>query len=183
MFFLGHLGIGSRVVQPVTQGLPQRYVLWGTVLPDLLDKPLYYGLSWFFSKRGAELGIISGSRSLGHTAITLLLLSSFAWIRKSKILAALSLGVASHLVLDSLSDLMQNSPESLSSGFIETTLLWPFLGLQFPTIPYHSLQEHLSIWQRPVLVWTEALGLFLLFEQSRFNVWKKNSSYRTKRRK
>ncbi|MBI5201898.1 MAG: metal-dependent hydrolase, partial [Elusimicrobia bacterium] len=41
MIFFGHLGLGDALAAPVRRGLPRRWVLLGTVLPDLLDKPLY----------------------------------------------------------------------------------------------------------------------------------------------
>jgi hypothetical protein len=46
MFFFGHLGVGATLVRPWKERLPFRWVLLGAVLPDLIDKPLYYGLSW-----------------------------------------------------------------------------------------------------------------------------------------
>ena len=51
MFFFGHLGAGSRLASPFSKGLPRGLLLLGTLLPDLIDKPLFYGLLFL---RGLE---------------------------------------------------------------------------------------------------------------------------------
>lgn len=166
MFLLGHLGIGSRLVRPFTKGLSYRMVLLGTVLPDLIDKPLYYILSWTTGKKGADLGLISGTRTFGHTAAFLIVITLTAVVRKSKPLAALALGIASHLLLDSLADIWSGKAYSQS---IQEVILWPFSNWHFPITPYHGIAEHLSIWNRPVVFWGEVVGLmFLALDYRRF---------------
>lgn len=148
MLLFGHLGLGSRIVSPWTRGLPRKYVLIGTMLPDLIDKPLYYGLSDFLKKNGIE--IISGTRTFGHTAVLLLVLAVTAAYKKSRPLAALTLGIASHLLLDSLGDSKRQA------------LLWPWFDGRFPIYPYQGATDHLhSLIHRPYIFWGECLGLLL----------------------
>jgi len=156
MLFFGHLGVGSKLVSPWTSGLPRRAVLLGTILPDLIDKPLYIGLALVTGKRGAELGLISGSRTLGHTAILLVLLAAGAIARRSKVLAALALGMATHLFLDNLSD------RFLPAGHDPSALVamaWPFMGSAFVAIKPHP---GVSEWVTPFLIGAEIIGIGLL---------------------
>jgi membrane-bound metal-dependent hydrolase YbcI (DUF457 family) len=167
MFLFGHLGIGSKIISPLTRGLSRKAVLIGTILPDLIDKPLYYGLSAITKKQGSDLGIISGTRTFGHTALFLLLLTLISIARKSKLFAALALGTASHLLLDSWLTLF--GPKIHHDHF-QIVLLWPWKGWNFPVIPYHGLGEHLSIISRPDLYWPELIGLAILL----WDYWKQN---------
>src|ERR1700733_5728748 len=100
MIFFGHLGIGLKTAQPFRRDLPLKPLLLGTLLPDLIDKTLYYGLSFATGRRGAELRLISGTRTFGHTILFTLALGAIAARRRSKTLAALALGSATHLFLD-----------------------------------------------------------------------------------
>ena len=129
MFIFGHLGIGSKLVHPFSRGLSDKAVLLGTILPDLIDKPLYYGFSFFTRKQGAELGMISGTRTLGHTALFLVLLTSSAYIKKSRFLTALSLGVATHLLRVARADNFLNNFYNFP---IHSVLFWPFIIANFP---------------------------------------------------
>ena len=162
MFFFGHLGIGSKLASPLTskKGLPKAAVLIGTVLPDLIDKPLYYVLSYATGKHGTELGLICGSRTFGHTAILTIFVSIAALIRKSRWIAGLALGMATHLLLDNLRIGEHGLPEASINSL--HALLWPALGYQFPAYVYKGLTNHLEQVQIPVVFWTEILGLMLL---------------------
>lgn len=126
MFVLGHLGIGSFIAKPWRTGLPRRALLIGTLLPDLIDKPLYYLASAWSGEHG--YGIITGTRTFGHTAIFNLTLASAMFLSKSKTLAALTLGVATHLLLDGIGDHFKGS-------LVSIPLLWPFTEQVFPIIP------------------------------------------------
>jgi hypothetical protein len=159
MFFFGHLGIGSKIVSPLTRGLPKKAVLLGTILPDLIDKPLYYGLSLATGKQGSDLGLVSGSRTFAHTALFLLVITCAAILRRSKPLAALSLGIASHLLLDSLSSYLISHPQQ---EIFRSVIMWPLNGWAFPIIPFHNLGEHLSTISQPSSLAAEGIGLILL---------------------
>lgn len=172
MFIFGHLGIGSRIVKPFSRGLRLRFVLLGTLLPDLIDKPLYYSLSWSTGLTSDELGLISGTRTFGHTALLLLAISGVAVWRRSRILAAIALGVSSHLFLDMLGDYFSTSSElarSLQAISADSNgpgtlnaILFPFLGFDFPDQPFLDADAHLQSFNRMYIWLTEILGLSIL---------------------
>lgn len=165
MFIFGHLGIGSKLVSPWTKRLPKRWVFLGTLLPDLIDKPLYYGLSLATGKRSAELGLISGTRTVGHTGLLTLSVAFYAFARRSKAAAALSLGMASHLFLDNLSEQWMISSRGIESLGEPTTLwalLFPFLGVRFPVMPYENFSQHLASIGMAHLLIGEAVGMAIL---------------------
>lgn len=159
MIFFGHLGIGNALSWPFRRGLLRKWILFGTVASDLLDKSIYYGWAYWTGKHGAELGLISGTRTFGHTGIFLLLLSTLAFVFKSRRLAGLSIGISTHLLLDGLSDsyfMMKGVSQ------IKSAIFWPFSGIDFPVIPYHSIHDHVSSWSQPFLIVSEVLGVALL---------------------
>jgi hypothetical protein len=158
MFLLGHLGVGSKLASPWSRGLSRKALLLGTVLPDVFDKPLYYGLVFLTGQRGAQLGMMAGPRLFGHTALFLGVLSFLAFFRRSKLLAAIALGVATHLLLDNVYDSF--APVGPRSAFI--ALVWPWFGLQFPVIPAPTLRAHLEGFFQPPVMIGEVLGALLL---------------------
>ena len=165
MFVFGHLGIGNTLATPFRRGLARRWILVGTLLPDLIDKPIYYLLIWIRGVRGAELGLISGGRTFGHTALTLAGLGLISMILKSRLVAALAVGLATHLVLDGISDVYWTSQ---GRGPIESALFWPFLTNHFPVSPYNSMGEHFWSFANPFAIVTELAGAGLLF----WETWK-----------
>src|SRR5262245_35432229 len=103
MFVLGHLGIGSWIAARRVRAGQRGWLLFGTRLPDLIDKPLYYALSLATGRHGRELGLISGTRTFGHT----LLLVAVLWILLPRRAGTpLALGMLTHLGLDELGDLL-----------------------------------------------------------------------------
>lgn len=161
MWVFGHLGIGSKLAQPLGRKLPYGWLLLGTLLPDLIDKPLYYGLSWASGLRADQLGLISCTRTFGHTGIFLLVLLVAAWIRRSKTTAAVGLGVATHLALDLFQDqiaILYGIAVPPSSALLALT--FPFE--RFGIMPYSDVQEHLKSGRHPLLYLTEAAGLLIL---------------------
>ena len=164
MFVLGHLGIGSKLVQPVMggkgpAGLPRRWMLLGTLLPDLMDKPLYWGLVIFTHRQAPMLEWIRGTRAFGHTALFLLLLTLFAMLRRSKAAAALAIGVASHLLLDHISD---HFVWNTGMAIRYSELVWPAFGWEFPSSPYKNLGAHAWHIFQPFLFGAELVGGSLL---------------------
>lgn len=159
MFIFGHLGLGSKLVSPWAARLPRRWLLLGTLLPDLIDKPIYYGLSWLEGTRGAELGLISGTRTFGHTVALLLVIAIGAYFRRSPATAALALGMATHLALDGVFDSLRGIEVATS---LLPAMLWPFLGRGFPVAQAEGLGQHLSSLREPVLLGGELAGALLL---------------------
>lgn len=129
MIFFGHIGItigtvkiyeklSKRNINSVdTLNIDYRGVLIGSILPDLIDKPIG---AFFFRNT------FHNSRILGHTllfSILLLIIGTISINRKRKDFS-LQLGVGStiHLILDSM---------WLYPGI----LFWPYFGLKFPERP------------------------------------------------
>jgi hypothetical protein len=157
MFWLGHSGIGLQLSKLVDRDPPLKPLLLGTLLPDLIDKPLYYGLSWATHKHGAELGIISGTRTFGHTLLLTATVYAAGRIRKSRTLEALGLGMATHLLLDMITDF------SVRDGtFSMSAFAWPLLGWQFPIYPFYNWHEHIASGKNPFIFVTEVLGALCL---------------------
>ena len=155
MFVLGHLGIGKRLAaRPFRQYSPvdRRAFFVGALLPDLIDKPLYYIPAWVTGREGAAAGILSGTHLFAHTGLFLGLLAVAALITRSRPLRALVIGVTTHFVLDAV---------GLSLG--RQTLLWPLLGWHFPTYSFRSLTEHLGTIFYPVTLIGETLGAAILW--------------------
>ena len=100
--------IGSRIVVPVAA--------LGAILPDIVDKPLGHLLLQ---------GTLDSGRIYAHTLLFLglvIVAGVVAWRYKlTPLVLVVAMGVASHLVLDTMWD----NP---------VTLLWPALG---PFVPYH----------------------------------------------
>lgn len=154
MFVLGHLGLGKAIAaRPYRSFTPaeKRAFFAGALLPDLIDKPLFYVPFWLTGRRGAEAGILSGTHLFAHTMLFLLAVTALAWTRRSPVLRALAIGVATHFVLDCV---------GLSMGL--GTLLWPLFGWHFPVYPFRNLGQHLWTVMNPVTLTGELLGAAVL---------------------
>lgn len=158
MFVLGHMGIGSKLVRPWIKGLPLRWVFFGTLFPDLIDKPVYYLFSFLTGKRGLELGLISGTRTFGHTGLLLLAITLFALLRKSRPMAAFGAGMMTHLFLDNFVEHFTH----FDSDPVHLALLFPLQGMRFPVVPFQDLQNHLSSMWNSFTIWGEIVGGGLL---------------------
>ncbi|HUQ31184.1 MAG TPA: metal-dependent hydrolase [Pyrinomonadaceae bacterium] len=178
MFIFGHLGIGSKMVYPWRAELPRAALLLGTILPDLIDKPLYYIPVAFVGREAATQSLISGTRTFGHTLILLLAVVVLAVLKRSRLLAALAAGMATHNLLDLIGDQVQ-----LGMGWAEMgpgpsgihALLWPLLGWDFPasttTIIGHGLQL-----MNPWFIGCEVAGLCILLWDYRRRKSRRESS-------
>lgn len=157
MFVFGHMGIGKRLAGPFGARLPTKWLLLGTLMPDIIDKCIFYISSLFVGIETVKMSFLGGSRAIGHTGLFLIALSLFAYIRKSKILAALVMGMATHLVLDNIGDHLQGFNESSATH----ALLFPLYA--FSKYPFSGVADHLHTFFSPVILGAEALGAFLLF--------------------
>lgn len=156
MFVLGHLGIGGRLAAPFIAVGERRLMLLGTLLPDLIDKPIYYGLSLATGRHGAALGLISGTRTFGHTALFALLVWLLLRRRHG---GAIALGMATHLALDALGDLFAYGaagPPAMAAVF------FPLLGPHFPIATFTSISEHAATLLHHYVVAGELIGASLL---------------------
>ncbi|MBL4930739.1 metal-dependent hydrolase [Clostridium paridis] len=124
MIFFGHLGLTTGAMKiyekvssekyDIKTKLDYRVILIGSILPDIIDKPIGAGIF---------RGIFHNSRIFAHTlifSVSLLLLGGYKLYKsnKNKILL---LGISSsiHLILDSM-------------WLFPSILLWPYLGFKFP---------------------------------------------------
>ena len=134
MLPLGHMGIGRRLVAPWSEGLPIWPIYLGCVVPDIIDKPLYH-LGKLITGHTPVFGVITGTRTVGHTTVLAVLIGVLALWRRSNWWKALALGMASHLVLDTLGDfvnLMSPGPKSAGPSGGISAVFWPALGWSFP---------------------------------------------------
>ena len=155
MFALGHLGIGKKIAaRPYHRfsALEKRAFFLGALLPDLIDKPLFYIPFWLTGRRGAAAGILSGTHLFAHTGLFLLALVAAALITRSPSARAVAIGVATHFVLDLA---------GLSMGV--RTLLWPLFGWHFPAYPFRNLGMHLRTILNPITLAGELLGAAILW--------------------
>ena len=175
MFVLGHLGIGSFLAARRVRAEQLAWLLLGTLLPDIIDKPLYYLLVLATGRRGAELGLISGTRTFGHTVLLAVLL----WLLlPRRIGTPLFVGIATHLFLDELGDIAGVLFPALGThgrpGMM-SAILFPLLGPHFPVSPYRSTLEHILSLANGYVVAGEVVGAVLLLWQWRTGVFKRLS--------
>lgn len=173
MWLFGHLGIGGKIAAPISKKLPYGWLLFGTILPDVIDKPLYYGLSLASGKVGYAVGLISCTRSIGHTGLFVVIVACIAVFSKSKPFAAITLGVLTHLFLDGAQDYwVRHVLEVAGNSSLAMAALFPFhpgfYSPRFAEMPTSSLGEHLKLGFRPIVWVTEGIGLALLA----FDYWK-----------
>jgi len=124
MFVFGHLGITLGLFKllehklPVLKGrIDYAAVLLGSMLPDLIDKPI---------GRVIFSGTIDNGRIFAHTLLFFIVLcavSFYLWKRKDDI-RPMFLSAASfcHLIQDNMWE-------------VPATLFWPLMGWQFPSNP------------------------------------------------
>jgi hypothetical protein len=166
LFVLGHVGIGVALAAPrlPPDARTVRFLVLGTLLPDLVDKPLYYALSLLTGRAGADLGLISSTRSFGHTLLFCLLLYLVLPRRFALPLAA---GMITHLFLDEMGDLFAvvwPRPGPPRQGpATAAAILFPLLGPHFPVLPFSTASEHVRALIDPYTLLGEALGAVLIY--------------------
>lgn len=130
MLPLAHLGIGSAIAHPISGKRHSWWLLLGTILPDIIDKPLFFlmGVYAHFDHGGW----VPGKRGFAHTLVFLMMMAATARFRNSQAWKAVTFGVATHLVLDIFSKAF--TPNGLEGSL--SVLFWPFLGFSFPVLSY-----------------------------------------------
>jgi hypothetical protein len=148
MFVFGHIGIGRKLASPWSRDLPHVPLIAGMLLPDLIDKPLYYARLWDY---------VSCTRTFGHTGLLLLLLLLCGYLLRSRALLALGLGDATHLLLDWVIDGFGHAYGSSTWMAFTWPILYGEFAYYFSSLPTHAG----SFLIRPVVA-TEVIGLALI---------------------
>jgi inner membrane protein len=140
------VSISTRLgLDSLSRFLDIRILMIGALVPDIIDKPLSF------------LGFGNG-RSIAHTLIIFLIVLSIALFlyasMKRTWLLAISIGIFTHLILDS----MWVAPQ---------TLFWPFQGWVFPAAHQKIGFGQISIWwntllTNPRLDVSEAIGFLIV---------------------
>ena len=158
MFLFGHVGLTwggvlaaeeassrlpalGRLARALEGGLDYRFVILGSMLPDVIDKPLgIYILG----------GGLSNGRIFAHTLLfigLLLLASQLTRASFRPALAFTALGAGVHLLLDR----MWEEPH---------TLLWPLLGWRFERVSVSGWSGHMleQLFSDPYTYASEVVG-------------------------
>jgi inner membrane protein len=123
-----------------------RVLLIGSLLPDIIDKPIGY---YFFRET------FGNGRIFGHTLLFLVLITAAGYIlfrlRRKVWLLTLAAGTFVHLILDE----MWHAP---------ATLFWPFLGFTFARVDFTDWLSNLlqSLLSFPAVYLPELVGLAVL---------------------
>ena len=140
MFLLRHLGIGLGLAWllswKATTRIDYRLVLFGAILPDLIDKPLAYvtGLD---------------SRLWAHTFLFLFAILALSFVPMLRGLRLVGFGVATHLLLD----MIWNQP----------AIVWyPAYGWSFPIAPFNVDRWFDTLLHDPYVQAGEIVGLVVL---------------------
>ena len=140
MFLLGHLGIGLGLAWLLSWKSPTRIdyrlVLFGAILPDLIDKPL---------------GYVTGldSRLWAHTFLFLFAILALSFVPALRVLRLVGFGVATHLLLD----LIWNQP----------AIVWyPAYGWSFPMAPFNVDRWFETLFHDPYVQVGEIVGFVIL---------------------
>ena len=168
MFVFGHLGIGSGLVLLAKRDLPLGGVLAGTLAPDLVDKPLFYGLVRTRVLPEAACAMLRGTRTIGHTllAAALVALVAFALRPERRAwLAGVALGMVSHDALDVLSDAVASAhmhvPFTFAGSGAWRAAFFPLAGTPFgASLQFDFFQHFLA--SLKLHAPTEILGAALL---------------------
>jgi hypothetical protein len=158
MFVFGHVGVGRALLARWRDRLPAVPLIVGMLLPDVIDKPLYYSRLWAF---------VSCTRTFGHTGLLLAALVAAAYAWRSRPLAALSAGMATHLLLDCAFDWPPFGPNS--SAWI--ALAWPGYSRDFALFYFPSIATHAARLLSSTTIVGEAAGLLLLG----WELWRRSS--------
>jgi hypothetical protein len=150
MFVFGHLGFGQQLAYPWRQRLPRWPLLLGMLLPDLIDKPLYYSRVSDF---------ISCTRTVGHTGLLCLAFLALGFALRKRALVAIGAGMVTHLALDLFLDVLTG--DQAKTTWIAMT--WPFRSGHFADVYIASIAEHSRRLLTVETIVGEIAGIALLF--------------------
>lgn len=149
MFVLGHLGFSRALIEPLRTKVDLRPFFLGALLPDLIDKPIFYLFP----------GIIAGTRGYAHTLLFMIVIFLVAQFFKSRVALSIAFGVLAHLLLDNVGDYL-HIENSLVKSY--QTLFWPMRGYDFPSTAYLTIVDQANRLRSPYLIITESIGFLLL---------------------
>ncbi|WP_135603929.1 metal-dependent hydrolase [Methanococcoides sp. NM1] len=125
MFILGHLGVTlgiffilEHILPPLKGRLDYRYIAFGALLPDILDKLI---------GRVIFAETIGNGRIIGHTLAFCLVITLLSYYRYRLSKDTHIFQITGACFFHLLEDRMWTAPE---------TLFWPALGWDFPVCPY-----------------------------------------------
>jgi hypothetical protein len=151
VLFFGHIGFGHGLVTPWRRDMTFWMVTLGALLPDILDKSLYYFSSGH---------LVATTRTFGHTGAAVLLCWALAY--RYRWLVGLAAGATTHVSLDLALDRLSPVGRAMNSAWIAFT--WPVHGLDFPHEEYTRIGAHLGDllgdWR---IVVCEVLGVALTY--------------------
>jgi len=140
MFLLAHLGIGLGLAWLLSwksnARLDYRFVLFGSILPDLIDKPLGIGL-------GLE------TRIWAHTFLFLFAILALSFVPGWRALRFIGFGAATHLLLDEI----WSQPD---------VALYPIAGWAFPPAPFDAGFWFDTLLRDPIVQAGEVTGAVIL---------------------
>ena len=140
VFLLGHLGIGLGLAWLLAWKMPAkidyRFVLFGAILPDLIDKPL-----------GFVLGL--QTRLWAHTFLFLFGILTLSFLPPLRPFRLIGFGVATHLLLD----LIWQQP---------SIVLYPLYGGVFPPAAFDVDRWFQSLLHDPYAQGGELVGSAIL---------------------
>ena len=155
MFIFGHAGVSSLAAYLMKRrihNIDYRYVALGSMLSDIIDKPL--GLIILKD-------VLYNGRLIGHTLLFAFALTVISFTKNSMKLKMLSLGIWLHLLFDAM-------------FLYPKTLLWPVFG-NFRSLDYHP-NFILQLVSNPLAYVPEAVGMsFLLYVFFRHGHYRKYS--------
>ncbi len=158
MFILGHIGFSFAALYWLkrrAKDMDYRLLLLGSMLPDIIDKPL--GLVAFADT-------VYNGRIIAHTAVFAFVITVISIRMKSAKLKMLSMGIWLHLLLDFM-------------FLYPATLLWPLFG-GFKPLAYHP-DFTAELVSNPFVYTTEAIGLaFLLHIFAKHGLYKRENFMR-----
>jgi membrane-bound metal-dependent hydrolase YbcI (DUF457 family) len=150
MFFFGHTGIAFGAAKKLNPSLSLLVVAGVAMLPDLIDKSIHY-VFWPQFTNGNTRTI---AHSLLFTAVYSLILFVLEKSTASKKTKWLWLLPWVHLVLDEMWE-----------SKMRVSLLWPFLGHDFPPFEHKGAIDHLTrIFKKPQVILGEIIGAWIFYK-------------------
>ena len=143
-----HGKIKPKAPSKLVESIDYRVVMVGALLPDIIDKPIYFLYHNYFGE----------GRLFAHTLLFLITLTIggiYLYKRRRNLwLLLLAFGTFTHLILDE----MWHDPR---------TLLWPIYGLTFPREEYTTLSSWISgMWHAfladPLISAPEVIGAIII---------------------